>query len=703
MNIRSILFSTLLLALSANGFAQKHFTTIRTRIHEEIQQNTSDKKWVLALPKLQSEQQPNGSWKDINYTDASATNWAPGEHLVRVKTLATAFSKEGSAFFNSKSLYETIVSALRFWYEADPKSGNWWHNEIASPQTLGEILVLLQDVETPLPKDLRLLLIDRMKRGNPYDKTGANKLDIAIHYLYRACVTANKALMDSAVEQAFQPIMFTTEEGLQHDYSYQQHGPQLQISSYGLVFLIGEYRIASLLRETPYALPQSKQALLENYLVRTFIPAIRGRYIDFNTEGRGISRLNILDKTRLTGKNGLLSQAVSLTSANRKCLEAAVKRMAGEKPASFGVTPLHNYFWKADYTQHIRPAYNFNVRTISVRTKRTESGNRENLLGTFLSDGSTNIQRRGGEYFNIMPVWEWDKIPGTTGRDYTTDQPMTAEWGESGSTSFVGGVSDSLYGLTAHTMHYTDVLAKKSWFFFDDEVVCLGAGINSKAAENVVTTINQCWLNGEVSLLSGGNLQTLNDASFTGAADGVWHDSIGYFFPEAQQVQLSRQVQKGKWSLINAKSSDKEISGEVFKLWMGHGAKPQNASYSYIVVPGIAAKEMKPERVKDIQIVRNDNVVQAVHQKALRLTQVVFYMANKLEVNDWTMEVNQPCALQLKEEKGRVVLHLSDPSQEQKTVTVSLKNRAGLSTSIQCQLPQGNAKGATVRYELMLK
>ena len=41
--------------------------------------------------------------------------------------------------------------------------------------------------------------------------------------------------------------------------------------------------------------------MLNHYLLKTFLPAIRGRYIDFNTEGRGISRKDILDKKNHLG------------------------------------------------------------------------------------------------------------------------------------------------------------------------------------------------------------------------------------------------------------------------------------------------------------------------------------------------------------------------------------------------------------------
>lgn len=169
---------------------------------------------AIYLPLLQKD----GSWNDIPYTDTSITKWKPDEHLERVKSLAIAFVKKDNSFYDNPVVFNALVAALRFWYSADPKSSNWWHNEIATPQSLGEIMIVLQQGDKPLPKGLQDSLVTRMKRGNPYTKTGANKLDIAIHYLYRACITSNKPLMDAAAEQAFQPIVFTNEEGLQYDY-----------------------------------------------------------------------------------------------------------------------------------------------------------------------------------------------------------------------------------------------------------------------------------------------------------------------------------------------------------------------------------------------------------------------------------------------------------------------------------------------------
>lgn len=297
--------AVIFLLLPFHVFAQNNFSTIRKNIADNLQAETTDATILKQVVSYQPQQLANGSWADIDYKDNSITQWKPAAHLDRLKLFATAVGKPGNFYFGNTNLQSAVLKGLRYWYQQDPQSKNWWHTEIATPQALGEIMLLSQNF---LPTSLQDSLVDRMKRGNPYGKTGANKLDEAIHYLYRACITQNALLMDSAVQQAFQPINFTTEEGLQYNYSYQQHGPQLQISSYGLVFLSGEYKVASWVRGTAYALSDEKRNMLHTYFTQTFLKTIRGRYIDFNTEGRGISRPDILDKKSIAGtKNALIN------------------------------------------------------------------------------------------------------------------------------------------------------------------------------------------------------------------------------------------------------------------------------------------------------------------------------------------------------------------------------------------------------------
>lgn len=687
------------------GYSQNDFSLISYRIKEQICKESTEqnilKSVVTHLPSLQKD----GSWADIDYSNKDITKWKPGTHLSRVQDLTKALISEEGFYNNNVTVWNSIISALRFWYEQNPKSNNWWHNEIATPQSLGEILILLQYSNMQVPRGLQDSLIQRMKQGDVFEKTGANKLDIALHMIYRACVSKDKLLMDTAVQQAFQPIAFTTMEGIQYDYSYLQHGPQLQISSYGLVFLNGEYKVASWMKGTAYELSGEQLKILNHYFLNTFLPAIRGRYIDFNTEGRGISRKDVLDKIGLAANaknNSLLEAAKIISPENAEIIDASIERISEKKQANFSIKAMHNFFWKADYTQHLRSEYTFNVRMVSKRTKRTESGNKENLLGKYLADGSTNIQRSGKEYYNIMPIWEWDKIPGITARDFNLDQQTKIQWGEDGSTQFVGGLTDGLYGISCYDMDYDSVSARKSWFFFDKEVVCLGAGINSNALENITTTINQCWLEGKAKVFTNGSVTTVKKDNTTKTANWVWHDSIGYFFLEPSNVCITTQEQKGSWNKINASQSKEDIQGDVFKLWLNHGVKPLDSSYAYCVVPGIGLNEMSNNNISKVKIVANNSKSQIIYHKSLDMLQAVFYNAGEIYFENIYINVSEPCVLMVKQTQSKnPEIYIADPTQKLEKIKIKIQfAEIEKKQEIMCVLPKGNQSGASinVRY-----
>lgn len=687
---------------SAHG--QDEFQIIESRIAKYLKEDVDISQLNPDVKKNTLSIQYNGSWPAIDYSSKAETSWAPLVHLNRVKQFALVLALNAEAGVAQKQLADQTINALRYWLQQNPRSNNWFQNDIASPTALGEIMLLLKRQRT-LPSTLQDSLLNLMNQGDVVRAIGANKSDIAIHMIYRACITRDKALMDSAVKQVFMPISLGNKEGLQYDYSYRQHGPQLQIASYGQVFLFGEYKVASWLLGTSYAISSEKLKILDQYLTGTYLKTIRGRYIDFNTEGRGIARNDILDKINITskvGKHSLLGLAKEVNPENALVLEKAEQRILEKKLPSFDIQAMHTHFYKSDYTVHNRAAYSFNVRTVSKRTIRTEYGNKENLTGKFLPDGSTNIQRSGGEYFNIMPVWEWDKIPGITSRDYATDQRTTIEWGERGVGAFVGGVSDGKYGATVYQLDYNEVTAKKAWFFFDDEVVCLGTDINSFAKERVVTTINQAWQKGPVKVFDGGKIINANKRFMANDVRWIWHDSIGYYFPDQGNIRLTNEKQKGSWNLINANRSKNVVEGKVFKLWVDHGVDPVKQSYAYIVRPGISENEMVREQASAIRILSNTPLIQAVGNDDLQMVQIVFHEAGSLTTANFSIAVDQPCALIIKDVRDKnPVLYLSDPTQKLTDLHVTFSSAfLKIMEPVPISLPQGDHKGATVSFQL---
>lgn len=683
---------------SVSGFGQSYlFDTIMNRVNADLHIVSS----IAGLDRLVTTHRStlinnDSAWSDLDYINEN------GGHLSRIKIFAIAYTAPKSSYFNDESLQSVILKTLSYWNGLNYMAKNWWYNGISYPQLIGQILIIMRHAAKPFPPSLEMDLIKKMVIGDPFKYHGANKTDIALHFLYRACLTQNKTLLDTAVDQSFAPLRLKNQpEGLQYDYSNLEHGNQLQISSYGSVFLSDVLRIAAYLLGTPYALQNNKLNILSGYYRNTYLRTIRGSFIDFNTEGRGLSRPDILKKTDEIVR---LQKAILLDSVHSDAWNAAIARTRGLQPPSYNVTSTHTHFWRGDYDIHQRPAYSFNIRTVSTRTIRTERGNNENILGKFLPDGSTNIQRRGSEYYNIMPLWEWDKLPGVTNRDYDSDEGATIqkEWGIKGTTNFAGGVSDSAYGATAYTLNYDSVTAKKAWFFFDDEVVCLGAGIGSTMPENITTTINQCWLNGKVTVAErSGNTTTLQDNSSSQYNNPRWilHDSIGYFFPAGGNIQISNAIQTGNWHKINHRNSKDEISGNVFKLWFNHGAQSASGSYAYIVVPGIESKtKMQAYSLADIHIIRNSDSIQAVRHSKLDMLQCVFYKASALTTSDLSIAVDKPCIVYLKHisNKKGTSLYIADPTQQYNNITVKIKLPGTKKVKeLTCFLPQLNYAGST--------
>ncbi|MEO7768176.1 MAG: polysaccharide lyase family 8 super-sandwich domain-containing protein, partial [Ferruginibacter sp.] len=188
---------------------------------------------------------------------------------------------------------------------------------------------------------------------------------------------------------------------------------------------------------------------------------------------------------------------------------------------------------------------------------------------------------------------DWQKIPGTTVVQ-RPELPPFKEIAKKGKSSFVGAVSDGNYGAAAFDFSsvHDPLTAHKSWFFFNDEYVCLGEGINSIAEFPVATTLNQCLLNNEVVAKTNKSRQIIKKGEhrLTGAS-WIYHDGVGYIFPAPTSVNLDNKLSTGNWRQINHQdwATKDTIQRELFSLWLDHGIKPINAGYAYIVVPGIEA------------------------------------------------------------------------------------------------------------------
>lgn len=669
---------TLMLSSSSYLFAGNDIDLIMQRIREQTFYSPEDSAVESSLNMIKDD----GSFPDIDYSNTDKVGWQPSIHLSRLSDMVFGYLSSGSRYGGSEKLYSVIVKSINFWVDINPYCQNWYARHIGEPQTFGVILIAMRGGPKQLPDSVENKVIQRWRGNgsNPGRQNGANRSDVALQWMYFSCLTNDEDLLHTSMDYLFEPVAFTDKEGLQVDYSFFQHSNQLYIGGYGETMLETVLKAAVCVSGTNYQMSEEKVILLRNYILNTYANVIRGESINWNCAGRSISRSDFLvDPDR---RVAIIDKMINVDQTYKDKYQLIKNRLLGEASANNGILPYHTHFHRGDYTIHTRTNWNFSVRFISNRTCRNEYGNGENFLTYYLSDGATDIACSGKEYFNIMPLWDWNKIPGTTSPFLDTIPRVPDVWGVYGSNVYAGGVSDTIYGCSAYRYYddYSGVNtgASKGYFFFDDEVVCLGAGIRSDY--HAVTTVNQCW--GGENFVCGNSKGDIVD--YSGEIDEIvlqdnkWvlHDGIGYYFPGDQIVVVKNKETIGNWRWISTVQEDKEIVGKIFTLYLDHEKPVDNTTYSYIVRPNSSVSEMV-EYISDnpVEILTNTDSVQIVRHKQLNLIECIYYKACTYVGNDISIQSSHPCALLLKEADAGYLIHIADPTQSRQIVKIGVQKK----------------------------
>ena len=67
--------------------------------------------------------------------------------------------------------------------------------------------------------------------------------------------------------------------------------------------------------------------------------------------------------------------------------------------------------------------------------------------------------------------------------------------------------------------YYSDLAAHKSWFMFDDEIVCLGSGITNSENYEAITTIESRRLDGRTELKTESTVEQYDAQSVSACGD----------------------------------------------------------------------------------------------------------------------------------------------------------------------------------------
>jgi chondroitin AC lyase len=598
----------------------------------------------------------NGRWRDINYKDTERSNWKPSIHLKRTRDLALAFGSPESPFYQQKKILERAMVALNDWIENRYQCPNWWYNEIGVPQEMRDIIILLGSYlpAKQLEAAVEVLGQYRVKANS----TGANLIwsaDLGVHY---GLLTNNFVLAQKCRDLIVQEIKVTTEDGVQPDYSFHQHDKRLQMYQYGGAFLFENVRLAWELRGTSLTFPHDRIVLLSDFVLNGWQWMTRGINTVPGTMDRSASRKGALHSSDI---RTLIPYLTDLIPERKAEMSAIAGHQNGE-----GALAGFRYFPYSDFTAYQRKEFSFFLKTISTRTLAMESINSENLKGHLLNSGDAYVLRDGQEYFDLMPAWNWEYLPGVTsfkGADHIKRR------------SFGGSVSDGEAGLTS--MDYVveskfgnhSISAKKSWFCYDNKIVCLVAGLKSEGVDSAYTAMDQCrWLD---KVVANGKKEVLDegDHSFK-KLKWVYHRSFVYapLTKTAGEIQLHSVT--AKWSDINTSESDEPIHEKVFLPLLMHVGVSKEKSFGYLMSyceTPVAAEHIANH--PDCKIIRNDSLCQAVVFKDGTMM-VAFFEPGSVKINRGRLSVDKKCLVLIRNNK----MYVSDPQQSNSSVGVQLNN-----------------------------
>lgn len=544
-----------------------------------------------------SDQLPDGSWPGIDYVDTSKTGFQHRIHLERILSLSIAYRKPGSAFLGNEKVRMAAVRALGHWVRKDYICQNWWWNEIGTPDLMIRSLLVLDDALEPSLRDAAFRIARRASLDTGFGaRPGGDLIKIAGLLGMQGLYRRDSATVQRVVRVMAGEIHTTEGRGLKPDMSF-HHRTDKVIStlSYGLAYPQTFSYWATLMRGTRFRFPDSAMQLLVDFFLDGVCKSMAfARIPDIAARNRDLSRPGDL----LPFTDAIASRLAAVTDYRHGELMTIAEIQRGTRKPELS---WNRYFPYSEYATHQRPGWYASVRMHSDRQEQNVEYpyNEEGLKMHHLPDGASYTQVTGREYLDIFPVWDWQKIPGTT----VLQRDVHPDWREiqkKGRSAFVGAVSDGRYGAVAmHLRSVHDPLeARKAWFFFDDEYVCLGSGIRAASGLPIATTVEQCLQTGPVEVGQAGRVTRLKDGRHSlQEMDWIRHGNMLYRFPNKGRVQVQTGKATGTWRSINHQdwATDGIVQRDVVKIWFEE-KEPVNDTYAYIVTPLTGKNVMESSR-----------------------------------------------------------------------------------------------------------
>lgn len=537
-----------------------------------------------------------GAWNDIDYTTKDRGSWHSTLHVTRMLALTKLYCHPSSKWYGSRTLKDLIHKSISYWGKLMPKCPNWWHNDIGVPKKMIAAMLCIREELTQEEVAVGLKVLERSSFG----KTGQNKVWLAGNQLMKGLLMDDEALVLKAKNVIAEEIVMTDKEGIQEDYSFHQHGAQMQFGNYGLTFIDVMSFWCSVLYGTDYAFSDEQNRLVMQFISDGMNWTVYKGIMDHNACGRQ------------PFKNGPAGKAASVTIALRQF---------GDMIPDQGELVGGRYFHRSDYGVFRQKDWFASVRMHSKRTIGYEYTNRENQHAHFSADAALMFMQSGDEYENIQAIWDWRKLPGVTAYEDGNKIPLSAVADILEGRQYVPNDTEAVNGyasddclVTAFELRRDGMSGKKVVVCLEDCIVAFGTGLG-------------CSLSG-VSHLTTALDQTHYYSGEKVGRNWVYHNDRGYVVLDGASLHLSTDVQHGNWYDIDNTLPAKPSSGRVFKLWIEHDTSSMNNSYAYVILPNTSARGVaKWAKQPKVRILENTSECQSV-QYGNRICRITWHDVN---------------------------------------------------------------------------
>ena len=566
--------------------------------------------------------------------------------------------------------------------------GNWWDWQIGAAQEFSYILLMM---ESYLKKEEIVRYTDIINKyaydpSKQLDISGefvlaepANLCDIAHSVHIQGLLRSDEALIKLITASTSLPYAMVMKadygsfgDGQYKDGSYIAHRTMAYTGHYGNEALNGIALFCNILGGTSYDFPKEIIEKYYNYAMEAYLPLLyKGKMMSM-VDGRSVAGSHYGNGAELGEGKKIMKRLLMLCQnadkRYKKIIQGVIKHNLEGLVKYYGMSSLDNevmFLKLLDDTSIHSMTYMEGIKIYGAMCRMVQTTNRytvglaltsnhissyevihnTNLTGFYQGAGALYIYNSDLDQFGLdfWPTKDPYRLPGVTADTTPLEfelvrnqiwPPMVLD------NKTAGGASDGKFAAIAYqfsgTNYGLDTKAKKSYFFLEDGIVCMGTDIFGKTDYTIETTIEARMLNEDGSnkvLINGavfdGNKQTihLEAGSWIHMEGNCEEADMAYYFPMAIDIEIEKELRTGSYSMISTAGTTDVYSQWYLNIGINHGfGSVTGGRYLYVTLPGMSVDEIKK-----------------------------YASNNTLEIMDGTVEGGNPLAHFIKNDNGTMM------------------------------------------------